>query len=103
MGTPLAPGGREAGPRARIAPELRIARVLPDLPLDKVFDYLIPAHLGDQVRVGTMVRVPLHGRRVGGWVVALADEPATDKRCLRPFGVLAVAIAAANARKRRKE
>jgi primosomal protein N' (replication factor Y) (superfamily II helicase) len=30
----------------------------------------VPQHLADQVRVGTMVRVVLHGRRVGGWVVA---------------------------------
>ncbi|MDQ3898524.1 MAG: hypothetical protein M3326_14985, partial [Actinomycetota bacterium] len=78
MGAPLAPGGREAGPRARIA------RVLPDLPLDKVFDYRIPDHLADQVRVGTMVRVALHGRRVGGWVVGLSDEAVTD-RPLQPL------------------
>ena len=78
MGTPLAPGGREAGARPHVA------RVLPDLPLDKVFDYLVPDHLADQVRVGTIVRVPLHGRRVGGWVVGLAAEPATD-RPLQPI------------------
>ncbi|HTJ74238.1 MAG TPA: hypothetical protein VL337_02640 [Acidimicrobiales bacterium] len=80
MGTPLAPGGSEAGAR----PQLAIARVLPDLPFDKVFDYLIPPHLAPEVRVGTMVRVALHGRRVGGWVVGLADEPATD-RALQPL------------------
>jgi primosomal protein N' (replication factor Y) len=34
--------------------------------------------------VGTIVRVPLHGRRVGGWVVGLADEAATD-RPLQPL------------------
>jgi len=73
VGTPLAPRGREAGPRARIA------KVLPDLPLDKVFDYLIPDHLASDIRVGTMVRVPLQGRRVGGWVVGLAGEAATDR------------------------
>ena len=96
MGTPLASGGREAGPRPGVArdsvarsqrrsgPTGGIARVLPDLPLDKVFDYLVPEHLADQVRVGTMVRVPLHGRRVGGWVVGLADAPATD-RPLQPL------------------
>jgi primosomal protein N' (replication factor Y) len=39
--------------------------------LAKTFDYLVPEALRDQVRVGTMVRVPLHGRRVGGWVVAI--------------------------------
>jgi primosomal protein N' (replication factor Y) len=58
--------------------------VLPDLPLDKVFDYLIPDHLAPEVRVGTMVRVPLQGRRIGGWVVGLADEAATDRR-LQPL------------------
>ncbi len=49
-----------------------VARVLPDVSgLDKRFDYLVPEAFRDQVRVGTMVRVPLAGRRVGGWVVAL--------------------------------
>ncbi len=78
MGTPLASRGREAGSRPDVA------RVLPDLPLDKVFDYLIPEHLAPHVRVGTLVRVPLQGRRVGGWVVALAGEAATD-RPLQPL------------------
>jgi primosomal protein N' (replication factor Y) (superfamily II helicase) len=88
VGTPLSPRGREAGPRPQlIAPRGQgpgIARVLPDLPLDKVFDYSIPDHLAGDVRVGTMVRVPLHGRRVGGWVVALPGEAATD-RPLQPL------------------
>lgn len=54
-----------------------IARVLPDLPaVDRPFDYLVPESLRDQVRVGTVVRVDLHGRRVRGWVVELPDEPA---------------------------
>lgn len=78
MGTPLAPRRREAGPRPLIA------RVLPDLPLDKVFDYLVPEHLAPEVRVGTMVRVALQGRRVGGWVVGLTGEAATD-RPLQPL------------------
>jgi primosomal protein N' (replication factor Y) len=54
-----------------------IARVLPDLPaVDRVFDYLVPDALRDQVRVGTLVRIDLHGRRVRGWVVDVGDEPA---------------------------
>jgi primosomal protein N' (replication factor Y) len=54
----------------------RVVRVLPDVPaIDKAFDYLVPDELGDQVRVGTMVRIALHGRRVGGWVVADGVEP----------------------------
>jgi primosomal protein N' (replication factor Y) len=61
-----------------------VAKVLPDLPLDKVFDYLIPESLAGQVRVGTMVRVPLQGRRIGGWVVGLSEAPGTD-RPLQPL------------------
>ncbi|MGE3622049.1 MAG: hypothetical protein AB7L84_16470 [Acidimicrobiia bacterium] len=54
----------------------RVVRVLPDVPaLDREFDYLVPEPLGDQVRVGTIVRVDLHGRRVRGWVVADGVEP----------------------------
>ena len=55
-----------------------MARVVPDVTgLDKQFDYLVPPDLADQVRVGTMVRVGLAGRRVGGWVVGLGP-PAED-------------------------
>ena len=56
----------------------RVARVVPDVTgLDKEFDYLVPADLGAEIRVGSVVRVPLHGRRVRGWVVALdpSDQP----------------------------
>jgi primosomal protein N' (replication factor Y) len=46
------------------------ATVLPDLTgLDKTFDYLIPSALRDLVAPGSMVRVPLAGRRIGGWVL----------------------------------
>jgi primosomal protein N' (replication factor Y) len=46
-----------------------VARVLPDVPaLDRPFDY----DAGDtSLHVGDRVRVPLHGRTVRGWVVAL--------------------------------
>jgi primosomal protein N' (replication factor Y) len=47
-----------------------IARVVPNVTgLDKEFDYLVPDAM--DVAVGDIVRVELHGRRVGGWVVAL--------------------------------
>lgn len=50
---------------------MRAVRVLPDVAgLDKTFDYSVPAGLADHVRLGSRVRVVLHGRRVGGWVVA---------------------------------
>jgi primosomal protein N' (replication factor Y) len=51
-------------------------RVLPDVPaVGKEFDYLVPESLSVEVRVGSMVRVPLHGRRVGAWVVEDGVEP----------------------------
>lgn len=49
---------------------------MPDVTgLDKQFDYLIPPELSAHVCVGTLVRVELHGRRIGGWVAAISDAP----------------------------
>jgi primosomal protein N' (replication factor Y) len=63
-----------SGPPA-IAERL-VARVLPDVPaIDKHFDYLVPDALRDQVRVGDEVRIDLHGRRVGGWILGLGVDP----------------------------
>lgn len=46
--------------------------MLADLPaVERRFDYLTPS----EVTVGTMVRIDLHGRRVGGWVIAVDVEP----------------------------
>jgi primosomal protein N' (replication factor Y) (superfamily II helicase) len=60
-----------------------VCRVLPDVAaLDRPFDYWAPA---TPVPVGTIVRVPLHGRRVRGWVLALADEPAVDPDQVQPL------------------
>jgi primosomal protein N' (replication factor Y) len=56
-----------------------IAKVLPDVPaIDRIFDYIVPAGMAG-VEVGTMVRVVLNGRRVGGWVVGLAEAAETSK------------------------
>jgi primosomal protein N' (replication factor Y) len=60
-----------------------IARVVPDIVgIDRRFDYVVPENLRDRVRVGTIVRVPLHGRRVRGWVVEVAEAPETDRPLL---------------------
>jgi len=62
-----------------------VVRVLPDVgAIDKEFDYLVPDALAGDVRVGTMVRIALHGRRVGGWVTAEDVVPA-EGRALRPL------------------
>ena len=42
-----------------------MCRVQPDVPaVTRAFDYSVPDELAPQVRVGVIVRVPLHGRRV---------------------------------------
>ncbi|MEY2589207.1 MAG: hypothetical protein QOJ67_1191 [Acidimicrobiaceae bacterium] len=62
-----------------------VVRVVPDVAgIDKTFDYLVPDALQDEVRVGTMVRVALHGRRVGAWVVAVDVTP-PDGVVLKPI------------------
>jgi primosomal protein N' (replication factor Y) len=64
-----------------------VVRVLPDIVgIDKEFDYFVPEALGD-VRVGDMVRVDLHGRRVGAWVRAVDVEP-IDRTRLKPLAKL---------------
>ncbi|MGD2103198.1 MAG: hypothetical protein PVG83_13275, partial [Acidimicrobiia bacterium] len=53
------------------------ARVLPDVAsfsVDDGFWYAIPEHLKHDLSVGSIVRVPLSGRRVRGWVLELADD-----------------------------
>lgn len=53
-----------------------VVRVLPNVAaIDKRFDYLVPEGMRGEVRVGAMVRVPLHGRRVGAWVTEVGVEP----------------------------
>ena len=54
----------------------RVARVLPDVRgIDRTFDYAVPERWRHDVRVGDVVRIDLHGRRVGGWIVAVDVEP----------------------------
>lgn len=64
-----------------------VARVVPDVTgLDKQFDYLVPEDLTPRLAVGSLVRVPLHGRRVGGFVVDLGpprDDTPVDR--LKPI------------------
>ena len=53
-------------------------RVLPDVvAIDREFTYTVPESWADDPRfgVGAMVRVVLHGRRVGGWITEVDVEP----------------------------
>lgn len=55
-------------PAARVVPEVASFAV------DNGFWYSIPHHLVPDVSVGSIVRIPLSGRRVRGWVVELAED-----------------------------
>ena len=60
---------------------MTFVRVLPDVPaINREFDYSVPERWSDAVQVGSMVRIPLHGRRVAGWVTAVDVEPPSGVR-----------------------
>ena len=65
----------------------RVCRVRPDVPaIHRSFDYLVPEPLVGAVHTGAVVRIPLHGRRVRGWVgdpdVASPDAPPERLRAI---------------------
>jgi len=65
---------------------VNVVRVLPDvLGLDKRFDYLIPERFADRIEIGSLVRIPLHGRHVGGWVVEVDPVPERPVAELKPI------------------
>jgi primosomal protein N' (replication factor Y) (superfamily II helicase) len=61
----------------------RIARVVPEVSLDRAFDYAIPAELDAQVTLGAKVRIPFGSREIVGYVVEFPAEPAERK--LKPI------------------
>jgi primosomal protein N' (replication factor Y) len=62
-----------------------VALVLPELAaLGRPLDYAVPPALADRVEVGTVVRIPLQGRRARGWVLAYPAPP-TPGVHLRPI------------------
>ncbi len=67
-----------------------MCRVQPDVAaLGRALDYLVPSSLAGDVRTGGIVRVPLHGRRVHGWVLDPDVERAeTAPQLLQPLAAL---------------
>jgi primosomal protein N' (replication factor Y) len=62
-----------------------VARVLPNVTgLDKTFDYLVGPSLGP-IQLGDLVRIDLHGRRIGGWVIELDPVDALAADELKPI------------------
>jgi hypothetical protein len=75
-------GGAFVGPdrRAQVALNVRVVPDVPSFAVDDGFAYAVPEGL--DAPVGAIVRVPLGGRRVRGWVVG-TGEP--SKPGLRPI------------------
>ncbi len=63
----------------------RIARVVPEVSLDRAFDYAIPAELDTQVTLGAKVRVPFKSRELVGYVVEFPSESSEFKGKLKPI------------------
>ena len=63
--------------------------MVPDVPaIHRRFDYVVPEKLSGDIRVGSRVRITLHGRRIAAWVVEVDVEP--------PEGVVLQPIAASS-------
>ena len=63
-----------------------VARVVPDLPtfaVDAGFAYAVPDRLDDTIAIGSIVRVPLGGRTVRGYVIGLSKGSAEGLREVR--------------------
>ena len=86
MGTHVTPRRIQGGCQALNKHELispsssgkRIVRVVPNVSgVNKFFDYLVPDALKN-VKVGSIVRVELQGRRVDAWVISEVANPSSD-------------------------
>ncbi|HLF42245.1 MAG TPA: hypothetical protein VJA46_01810 [Acidimicrobiia bacterium] len=74
MGAPR-PGGRDqSGGGSLSRPAARVVPSIPTFAVDKGFWYSIPGHFDDLARLGSVVRVPLGGRRARGHIVELAAD-----------------------------
>lgn len=64
-----------------------IARVVPDLTgLDRQFDYIVPEPMRARAQIGSLVRISLNGRRVGGWIIGFGPtDPGRDPAALLPI------------------
>jgi primosomal protein N' (replication factor Y) len=85
------------------AEKLPVARVCVDVPLphlDRPFDYLVPAEVGDDAQPGTRVRVRFAGQLVDGWLLARAESSEHPgklsylERLVSPEPVLTAEVAA---------
>jgi primosomal protein N' len=73
-----------------------VARVVPAVPsfaVDQGFWYSLPPERARETSIGSLVRVPLGGRRTRGYVVELAKKSPRALDKLRPIGPLVMKYA----------
>ncbi len=76
MGAPGQGRGDKSGGRSLSRPAARVVPDVPTFAVDNGFWYSVPPHLEPLVDVGSIVRIPLGGRKTRGFVVELgADRP----------------------------
>lgn len=63
----------------------RIARVVPEVSLDRTFDYSVPVDLEERVTLGAKVRVPFSSREIVGFVIELFEGESDYKGKLKPI------------------
>ncbi|MCM8526923.1 MAG: DEAD/DEAH box helicase family protein, partial [Lentisphaeraceae bacterium] len=63
----------------------KIAKVLPDVSLEKEFEYIIPHELAEQVTLGCRVKIPFGHRQITGYVIEVVDEPEFPREKLKPI------------------
>lgn len=68
------PGRRDQERSWSVTPAARVVPDVASFAVDEGFWYSIPEHLANDLKIGSLVRVPLSGRRVRGWVVELVDN-----------------------------
>ena len=57
--------------------------VIPDLFLDKNFEYKIPASLEGKISIGSLVFVPFGGKKIYAFVIKLLDNPTYDEKKIK--------------------
>lgn len=66
----------------------RVVPAVPSFAVDQGFWYSLPPERAQEIEVGSLVRVPLGGRRTRGYVVELASTSPRPLDKLRPIGPL---------------
>ena len=74
----------------------RIAKILPDVSLEKDFEYIIPHDLADKITPGSRVKIPFSNRQITGYVIEVTDEPVFPREKLKPIQSFVAKLIPAN-------